>query len=153
MRFLAVAAFGFALSGCAFALSGPTQTIEIETPGAEGARCTLVDSVDAARHLDSSPGQVTVPSGDGPFIITCGKQGFQTTSASFDENLNPEVFWNFFNGTVPGFYIDAMSGAAQKYPEKIVIWLRPNKFASASEEREWLAKQAAYNKQIREKRK
>jgi len=153
MRFLAVVALGMALSGCAFALSGPTQTIEIVTPGADGARCTLVDSVDAARHLDSSPGQVTIPSGDGPFTISCGKRGFQTASASFDEGLNPEIFWNFFNGKVPGFYIDAMSGAAQKYPEKIVVWLRPNEFVSPAEEREWLAKRAAYKKRLQEKMK
>jgi hypothetical protein len=153
MRLSAVVALSLAVSGCAFYLSGPTQTIDIETPGADGAKCTLIDSVDAARHLDGSPGQVTMPSGDGPFTISCGKQGFQTASAVFDEMLNPEVFWDIFVGGVPGIYIDAMSGAAQKYPEKIVVWLRPNEFASPTEEREWLAKRAAFEKRLKAKMK
>jgi len=153
MRLSAVVALSLAVSGCAFYLSGPTQTIDIETPGADGAKCTLIDSVDAARHLDGSPGQVTLPSGDGPFTISCGKQGFQTASAVFDEMLNPEVFWDIFVGGVPGIYIDAMSGAAQKYPEKIVVWLRPNEFASPTEEREWLAKRAAFEKRLKAKMK
>ena len=153
MRLLAVVALSLAVSGCAFYLSGPTQAIDIETPGADGAKCTLIDAVDAARHLDGSPGKVTMPSGDGPFTISCGKQGFQTASAVFDEGLNLEVFWNLLNGGVPGIYIDGMSGAAQKYPEKIVVWLRPNQFASPTEEREWLAKRAAYENQLKAKMK
>ena len=153
MRLLAVVALSLAVSGCAFYLSGPTPAIDIETPGADGAKCTLIDAVDAARHLDGSPGQVTMPSGDGPFTISCGKQGFQTASAVFDEGLNLEVFWNLLNGGVPGIYIDGMSGAAQKYPEKIVVWLRPNQFASPTEEREWLAKRAAYENQLKAKMK
>ena len=153
MRLLGVVVLSLAVSGCAFILSGPSQTIEIETPGADGAKCTLIDSVDAARHLDSSPGQVTMPSGDGPFTISCGKQGFQTASASFDEHLNPNVFWNIVSGGVPGIYIDSLSGAAQKYPEKIVVWLRPVEFASPTEEREWIAKRAAYEKQLMERMK
>jgi hypothetical protein len=150
MRKLGIVALALALSGCGFILSGPTQTIDIETPGADGAKCTLIDAVDAARHLNASPGQVTMPSGDGPFTISCGKQGFQTASASFDEHLNPEFYLNIINGGVPGFYIDGMSGAAQKYPEKIVVWLRPNTFASPTEEREWLAKRSAYEKRLKE---
>ncbi|MDP6426725.1 MAG: hypothetical protein QGH73_11415 [Rhodospirillales bacterium] len=153
MRWLAIVALGLALPGCAFMLSGPAQTIEIETPRAEGARCTLIDSDDAARHLDSTPGQVTVPSGDGPFTISCGKAGFQTALASFDESLNPDVYWNLFNGIVPGLYIDSLSGAAQKYPEKIVVWLRPNRFASPTEEREWHNAKGNYEKRLKEKMK
>ena len=153
MRWLGVVALSLAVSGCAFYLSGPTQTIEIETPGADGAKCTLIDAVDAARHLDASPGQVPMPSGDGPFTISCGKQGFQTASAVFDESLNLEVFFNVLNGGVPGIYIDTMSGAAQKYPEKIVVWLRPIEFASPTGERAWIAKRAAYEKQRMERMK
>jgi hypothetical protein len=153
MRLLGVIALSLVVSGCAFYLSGPTQTIDIETPGADGAKCTLIDAVDAARHLDGSPGQVTMPSGDGPFTISCGKQGFQTASAMFDESLNLEVFWNLLNGGVPGIYVDGMSGAAQKYPEKIVVWLRPKQFASPTEEREWLAKRTAYENQLKTKMK
>ena len=153
MRWLGVVAFSLAVSGCGFYLSGPSQTIEIETPGADGAKCSLIDSGDAARHLNSSPGQVTMPSGDGPFTISCGKQGFQTASAVFDEHLNPEFFLNILIGGVPGFYIDTFSGAAQKYPGKIVVWLRPIEFASPTEEREWMAKRAAYEKQLMERMK
>lgn len=153
MRLLGIVALSLVVSGCAFSLSGPSQTIDIETPGADGAKCTLIDAVDAARHLDGSPGHVTMPSGDGPFTISCGKQGFQTASAVFDESLNLDVFWNFLNGGVPGIYIDGMSGAAQKYPEKIVVWLRPNQFASPTEEREWLAKRAAFEKRAKAKMK
>ncbi len=153
MRWLGVVALGFVVSGCAFALSGPSQTIEIETPGVDGVKCTLIDAVDAARHLDASPGQVTMPSGDGPFTISCGKQGFQAASAVFDEHLNPEFFLNILIGGVPGFYIDTFSGAAQKYPGKIVVWLRPIEFASPTEERAWIAKRAAYEKQRMERMK
>ena len=119
MRWLGVVALSLVVSGCAFALSGPSQTIEIETPGVDGVKCTLVDAVAAARHLDASPGQVTMPSGGGPLTISCGKQGFQTASAVFDEHLNPEFFFNFLNGIAHGIYIDTMSGAAQKYPESV----------------------------------
>jgi hypothetical protein len=40
--------------------------------------------------------------------------------------------------------------AAQKYPDKVVLWMKPNHFASEAARKEWLAEKADFDRKVAE---
>ncbi len=127
------------LGGCATVVSGTSQTIFVETPGVEGANCRLTDSKKGSWYLPRTPGGVTVQKGDGPLNIVCEKPGYETTTVSVEEEIAAATFGNIILGGGIGIFVDAVSGAAQRYPDKVVVWMKPLAFASPSEETAWHA--------------
>lgn len=149
-RTLAVLA-ALALTGCATVVSGTQQSIFVETPFTEGASCTLQDSKHGNWYLQSTPASISVLKGNGPMNITCKKQGFQTASVSVEDEFAGATLGNIILGGGIGVFVDAASGAAQKYPDKVVIWMKPQKWASTAQRKEWEDAKAAYEKEIAEK--
>lgn len=145
--FLAIAAT-VTLTACATIVSGTQQTIFIDTPHAEGASCKLNDSKNGAWYLPATPGSVTVLKGNGPMNIVCSKKGHKAGVVSVSEDVSGATFGNIILGGGIGIFVDAASGAAQKYPDKIVMWMKPNSFASAAAKRAWEADYAKYEKEI-----
>jgi hypothetical protein len=137
-----------ALSACATIVSGTQQSLFVDTPHVEGAQCQLKDSKAGAWYLPSTPGTVTVSKGNGPMNIVCKKAGYQTGVVSVDEDVSGATFGNIILGGGIGIFVDAASGAAQKYPDQIVLWMKPQHFASAAARKEWEADKAAYEKKI-----
>lgn len=149
-RTLAVLAV-LALTGCATVVSGTQQSVFVDTPLTEGATCTLQDSKHGHWYLQSTPATVSVLKGNGPMNITCRKAGYQTASVSVDDEFSGATLGNIILGGGIGIFVDAASGAAQKYPDKIVIWMKPQKWASAAQRKEWEEGKAAYEKELAEK--
>lgn len=138
------------MASCATIIAGRTQAVYVETPEVEGARCDFSDSKSVQSLLPSTPGAVMVRKGDGPLTVTCRKEGYETKIVKVEETVSGLVFGNILLGGVVGIIIDATTGAAQKYPDKLVVWLKPNEFASKEEEAAWLRRREGYGAMFEE---
>lgn len=139
------------ITGCATIVSGSQQTVFIETPFVENAECSLKDSKSGSWHMPSSPGAATVTKGNGPMNIVCKKTGYQTGLVTVDDEFAGATLGNIILGGGIGIFVDAASGAAQKYPDKIIVWMKPNKWTSASEQKEWETAKAEYEAEVLKK--
>lgn len=148
-KFVATCAVLF-LSGCATIVSGSQQSIFIETPHVNGAECKLTDSKNGSWRLDSTPGSVFVAKGNGPMNIVCSKKGYETTILQVEEGFAGATMGNIILGGGIGILVDAASGAAQKYPDNVILWMKPNSFTSAAARKEWESEKAEYERKVQE---
>jgi len=125
------------LTGCSTIVSGTQQAIFIDTPKVDGAECKLTDSKKGTWHLPGTPGSVSVAKGDGPMNIVCTKDGYESSTVSVDEELAGATLGNIIIGGGIGFLVDAASGAAQVYPDRITVWMKPTEWASDAEKQAW----------------
>lgn len=132
------------LGGCSTIVSGTQQSVFIDTPFVEDAKCTLKDSKSGSWYLPATPGSATVTKGNGPMHIVCKREGYKTGQADVDDEFAGATLGNIILGGGIGILVDAASGAAQKYPDKIVVWMQPNSWKSALQKKEWEAAKAAY---------
>jgi hypothetical protein len=132
------------LGACATIVSGTFQTFFVETPHLTCAACRLSDSEQGIWYLPSTPGSVTVRKGYGPLHIVCEKDGYETTIVSVDEEFAPATLGNIVLGGAIGIFVDAASSAAQRYPDKVVVWMKPLRLASPEEGTAWEAAKRAY---------
>jgi hypothetical protein len=130
------------LSACASIVSGTQQSLFVETPMVDGATCKLNDSKNGTWYLASTPGSATVAKGNGPMNVVCEKTGYVTGVTTVEEELagamwaNTIIWW--------GYIVDAATGAAQKYPDKVVVWLKPREWKSPDEEATWNAEKRKF---------
>jgi hypothetical protein len=148
LKFLPAIAAALSLTACATIVSGTQQSLFVDTPHVEGAQCQLKDSKAGAWYLPSTPGTVTVLKGNGPMSIVCKKGGYETGVVSVDEDVSGATFGNILLGGGIGIFVDAASGAAQKYPDQVVVWMKPQHFASAAARKAWESDKADYAKKI-----
>jgi len=150
MRRIFVLLAVLALSACSTITTGTTQSIFIDTPETQGASCKLTDSKQGTWDLSSSPGSVLVRKGDGPMNIVCNKEGYKQAVVQIDEDLQGATLGNIIVGGGVGFLVDAMSGAAQKYPEKVTVWMEPVSFTSEAKKVAWLQAKSDFEREQKE---
>lgn len=127
------------LSGCATITSGTSQAVNIVTEkDVQEAKCELTDKKGGKWFVPSTPGSATVRKGDGPLSIICKKNGYKTAKLMVDETLVPATFGNIILGGGIGILVDAASGAAQQYPDQILVWMEPEDFKTEQEKDVWL---------------
>lgn len=144
-RICVVTVAAILMASCATIVSGTTQNIYIETPEVEGASCELSDSKGGHRYLPRTPGSVMVPKGYGAITVRCRKEGYETKVAEIVATTDhAATFGNVLFGGVVGVIIDSTTGASRKYPDKLVMWMKPNEFASKEEEPAWLRRRERY---------
>jgi len=139
------------LANCSTITTGTQQSVFIDTPKVMGATCRLTDSKTGTWNLPASPGSVSVLKGDGPMNIACSKEGYETATISVDETLVAATLGNILIGGGVGFLIDAASGAAQEYPSKITVWMKPKAWSSDAEEKAWLEEKQKFDEAEAEK--
>lgn len=144
----AVALVCVLMAGCATIVSGTQQSVFIDTPQVNGAECRLTDSKNGSWFLSSTPGSTSVMKGNGPMNIVCTKSGYETTTVSVSEDVSGATFGNIILGGGIGIFVDAASGAAQKYPDKVVLWMKPKSFASAKARAAWENDKAEYERKV-----
>ncbi|PCK00620.1 MAG: hypothetical protein COA45_02265 [Zetaproteobacteria bacterium] len=127
------------LSGCATITTGVSQPFTVNTPKADGAKCILKDSKGAQWVINATPMTVEVRKGDGPMTVSCSKDGFSDAEVIVEEGLAGMTFGNVLLGGGIGIVVDAVSGAAQEYPDDVSVWLEPKQFSSKASADEWLA--------------
>ncbi len=145
--------FPLILSACSTIVSGTQQSIFIDTPKVDGAKCRLTDSKTGTWYLPVTPGSISVLKGDGPMNVVCTKDGYESETVSVDETLAGATLGNIILGGGVGFLIDAASGAAQKYPDKITVWMKPKKWTNKEEQKAWYADKRAFEEEEERKRK
>lgn len=127
------------LSGCATITSGTSQAVNVVTEkDIQDAKCELTDKKGGKWFVPSTPGSATVRKGDGPLSIVCKKAGYKTANLIVDESLVPAIFGNILLGGGIGILVDAASGAAQQYPDQILVWMEPDNFKTELEKDAWL---------------
>ncbi len=139
------------LSACATIVSGTQQSVFIDTPFVEDAACTLKDSKSGSWHLPATPGSASVTKGNGPLNITCKKKGYLTTTVSVDDEFQGATLGNIILGGGIGILVDSASGAAQKYPDKIIVWMKPEQWRSSAQRKEWEAAKAEHEAEVQRK--
>ncbi len=126
------------LSGCATITSGTSQSVNVVTEkNVTEAKCELTDKKGGKWFIPSTPGSASVKKGDGPLSIICKKDGYKTAELMVDETLVPATFGNILLGGGIGIIVDSVSGAAQEYPDHILVWMDPEKFNSDLERDAW----------------
>ena len=134
---LLIAGMAIALAGCSTTLSGTEQTVSVITPNLTGAACKLQDSRKGRWYLPSTPARVTVRKGDGPLIVVCEKEGYETASVRVEGRVAPnEVLGTLPLGVVTGlsgvafsFLVDGATGAVARYPDEIIVPMKPGAVA------------------------
>jgi len=147
MKNFILAILSLALGACASITSGTQQAIFVETPLLNGAVCKLTDSKKGSWYLPASPGSVSVLKGDGPMNIVCDKDGYVTGVISVDEDMAGATLGNIILGGGIGIFVDAATGAAQKYPDKVVVWMKPTAWKSPDDETAWLAAKQKFDEE------
>lgn len=143
--YITAAAF---LTGCATIVSGTSQSIAITTPKVDGAECKLTDSKGGQWYLADTPGSVTVRKGDGPMTIICSKDGYEKGTTLFEEEIAGSTLGNIILGGGIGIFVDAASGAAQKYPDQAIVWMKPAQWKSEEQKIAWLEEKKEYEEKI-----
>ena len=139
-------------TGCATITSGTTQSVVVITEkDVINAECKLTDKKGGTWHLPHTPGAVRVQKGDGPMTIVCNKEGYKSSLLTIEETLTGTTFGNILLGGGIGILIDTASGAAQQYPDKIIIWMEPAEWDSEEDKNSWLNEKEQFS--VNEKKK
>lgn len=142
------------LSGCATIVSGTGQSLTVVTEkGIDGANCELTDKKGGKWYVPHTPGTATVRKGDGPMTIVCKKDGFKTSTLMLEESVTGATFGNIILGGGIGILVDAASGAAQQYPDQVVIWMEPEEWDSEDAKNAWHRNKHEYEVATQEKNK
>jgi hypothetical protein len=149
-----VACFLCGISSCATITTGTTQTITVTTEkDVHDAHCELTDKKGGQWHVPSTPGTASVRKGDGPMSVVCKKEGYKPAVLSVDETIVGATFGNIILGGGIGILVDAASGAAQQYPDNVIMWMEPEEWSSVEEKLAWQKDKAAFEESVAEKKK
>jgi hypothetical protein len=122
IRFAALAALGFALSGCATIVEGTTQSVSVTTTPEQGAECTLANS--QGTWFVASPGSVVVHKTKTDLDVTCKKPGYMPGHVIAPSHFGAMTAANLaggVGGVVIGGAVDAASGANYSYDTPITV--------------------------------
>jgi hypothetical protein len=121
--FCTIAVFG--LAGCATITRGTTQTVAINTPGVEGATCTLISSSIGSQTI-TTPATITIAKGSDSVSIRCTKECYNDGVGTLASNMEGMAAGNILMGGPLGLGVDAASGAMNKYSPQADIVMTKN---------------------------
>lgn len=122
----------FVLSGCATLTTGSSQSITVDSKP-QGATCTLTRGGKTLAVVNPTPGSVNIDKSGKDITVLCKKEGFNDGVASCSSKFQAMTFGNAIFGGLIGVGIDAISGAATKYPSMVTVELIPTEFNSILE--------------------
>ena len=135
----------YLISGCATITTGTDQGIRVVTEkDVIGASCTLMDSKGNRSYIPRTPGSTYMTRGNAPLVITCTKPGYKSTTLEIGEDVAGATMGNIILGGGIGIIFDASSGAAQRYPDKVVIWMEPEEWPDENSKLQWEEERRAY---------
>jgi len=129
---LAALAGCLGLSACASLTSGTEQTISVVTAPVTGASCTLRNA-NGSWQVPRTPATVTVRRAYGELTIACAAaDGAGSGEATMSSSVAPATYANILlMGSVVWAAVDAASGAAFEYPDRITVPLKAAAVATA----------------------
>ncbi len=118
-RRFAVLAMALLIAGCSTIYEGAHEEVTLTTPGVTGARCQVENGY--FRYIINPPRTFKLERTTQPYKITCLAPGNRIKTAEIKAGYEDTAFWNALNGVIPGFSIDAVSGALFAYEHNIVV--------------------------------
>lgn len=112
----------FLLGGCASIVGDSSYPVAIKS-SPEGATFEVRDSSGKVLHTGTTPGTVTLKSGDGYFsgaqyTIAFNKEGHEPNEVKLDSSLSGWYWGNIlFGGLIGMLIVDPITGAMYKLPE------------------------------------
>lgn len=120
------------LGGCASAVDGMTQVIEIDTYPS-GGRCELVRDGRVIGIVDPTPYDYRVDKDRDDIVIACVKPGHQVGKVRLVSRFTGVTAGNTIIGGIEGAVFDLLSGANNNYPTRAEIILVPLGFDTEEE--------------------
>ncbi len=126
VKALAIVAIALQAGACATIIEGSSQTVSVSTidrnGGAEvaGAECTL-SSATIGTHRVITPGAARLEKSKNAATVSCTKEGYEAGTATIASHFAAATAGNLLIGGLIGVGIDAASGAANKYDDKVVV--------------------------------
>ncbi len=102
-------------SGCASITKGTTQSISLDTPGAQGASCTLTSEGIGGSKTVATPATLMLDKSQHNIAVNCKKECFQDGVGIISSTTESMTAGNILVGGVVGLAVDAASGAMNKY--------------------------------------
>ena len=113
------------LPGCATILKGTHDTVALDTVPA-GANCAVDRNGERVGEVTATPGTVRLSKSRHDLQVTCARDGYQTAQTVAHPRFNGATLFNILLGGVPGFVVDAASGASMTYPPEVRVGLAQN---------------------------
>lgn len=116
------------LSACATIFSGSTSNVRVQAVNSannevlEGVSCSLTDGEGIIYTVPANPGSVLVSRGKGTLRADCKKKGYVQQNMGVAQTINGITFINVLFW--PGFIVDVVTGAMQKYPSNVTIQMK-----------------------------
>lgn len=125
----AVIASSLVATSCASVLSGSTQPVNVAAVNSKSQRmlndanCTIRDAKGNVYPVVGNPGQAVIGRGNGPLTVRCTSPGYAQSRVGVAQDFNAvsavNILW------LPGFLVDAYTGALQKYPSSVTVEMSP----------------------------
>lgn len=142
MRNFFILALAVLAPSCATVTQGTDQTVTVAT-SPNGAECGLERAGVRIATIAATPGPVSLKKSAEAVIVTCELDGYEPAKATLRSEFEGATLGNVLLGGIVGVMIDASSGAANKYPERISLTLHPIQFPSTAERDAFFAYEAA----------
>ena len=125
---------------------GTMQNVTVVTPDVEDAKCTIRDDYGGMWYIESTPGTAFVRRGFGPLTIICTKARYKKGVTILPDKISKAALTNIVTyGS--GLIVDAVSGAALKYPSQAIVWMESEHWESEVKQQDWEMKKTLYEKQ------
>lgn len=113
-----------ALQGCATIMHGSSQSLAVFTEPA-GASCKLERDGIMIGSIAPTPGTVRIDKSKNDILVTCTREGFETTAIRHVSEFGGATIANALVGGLIGVAVDAASGANFPYPPEARLILQP----------------------------
>ena len=116
------------LSSCATVFSGSTSNVRVQAVDTadnkvlDGVSCSLTDGDGIVYPITANPGSAIVSRGKGTLRADCRKEGYVQQNMGVAQTINGITFVNVLFW--PGFIVDVVTGAMQKYPSNVTIQMK-----------------------------
>lgn len=123
MRYLIILA-AVLVSGCATINADYTQPITVLAVCAGSSRPVEAECVlynDKSRKIISSPGTVAIARSSSELHVQCSRHGAKNARAVLNSTGDEKILGNLVVGGVVGALVDAGTGAAFNYPNRVTV--------------------------------
>lgn len=108
------------ISGCASIVSGPGQSVSVESNPCIAATCELHNDK-CKWYVSRTPGSVTIQRSYEELAVICRKDDETSPTATFKSTTKGMAFGNILFGGIIGAGVDMGSGAAYEYPTTLQV--------------------------------
>lgn len=137
MRVLLTLFCCFSMVSCSSIDKAKMQSILVETPYADGAKCRVTDNKGNKGLVNKTPSTVTVREGHPPLVVICEKKGYKNTHVMIDAEDTKVRQTNELIEEIAGMIEDPYAAYATQYPDTITVWMEPDKWESEDVMRQW----------------